>query len=546
MESGAELRDRVLEGGAISSSNGGAIREISSMDQSASPGGSTKPLERKKEPHAPRSSIVPTPQHRSSHSSSSGAIDLQAVVGRSGSSISGVTVPIRLDALSFLLNSAVIGNFRMPSQMPCYQPAYPMFPQPQMGCSPHGMCMGSQYCPSHFPNQFSAHQAGFVACGSQQNMQSFQQQVPNFNQGVGNASQIQNQGPFAGMNPQSGMSYVSTGTAFNPGGTAFNPAGTTFNAAGTPFNSTELASGSTRSNSVQNSFGSAPSESINWPKKPYEKAGSSERFGNNSFSSERQSGFRKFEDNWSSRQQSNSHGRGFSRDRGNVGGSSWQGSSREQDREPSFGDRSRNTGFGSKRNFRESPETFQDRDSFSKRSRWPSSQGGGRENSNSSQQINKQNNSPLWSNKDNTSDKSNMGQETNTVKASAGDEDWEIDYSEQTTGNIAKKPDVQLPVVSSPKNSCETVIDLCEVVKPAERSTEEFSAQPETEDGQSDSGSGKDKAKIDLKEQQQNPEDSASVPGIVDIEDQSDEEMYIVDGEDNNDVLVEVKESSPS
>ncbi|XP_077312691.1 uncharacterized protein LOC143933616 [Lithobates pipiens] len=559
MESGAEPRDRVLEE-PISLSPNVVIRECGTTDHDAPQARSTKPSEKKKEHHASKSSVVPSSHHRSSQSSSGGALDLQAVVGRPNSSISGMTVPIRLDALSYLLNSAVMGNYRMPYQTPYCPPSYPMCSYPQMGCPPYGMCMGSQYCSSALPNQYPAYQTGLSACGNQQMMQAYQHPVPNFNQSMGDASQIQNTGAFPGVNPQGGMAFNPTAMAFNPTGMALNSTGMAFNSAGT--------------SSAQNTSGAAQPESSSWTKKPFEKAGTSEKFGSNwsnSFSSENEKrssprsgrfeerknedrrGFGRFgdnrnEDNWSSRQQSNSFGRDFGRGRGSFGGSSWRGNSRGQNKEWTFGDRSRNADFGNKRRFNESPERFQDQGTFSKRGQWSGGRGRGRESSDSWQQKNKQQHSPMWSSTADTPSTSSFGQETKTaVQSDAGDEDWETDYPEKPTasklGDTSEKPVAQSPVPCSTEKNDEKVNESSEVLKPAEGFTEELSTVPAIEEPQADAISVKSDTTVEL-EAKAEEQGSTLSPAITSEHDNQDDEIYTfivtVDGEEDKGVLVEV------
>ncbi|XP_040183190.1 uncharacterized protein LOC120916344 [Rana temporaria] len=576
MESGAEPRDRVLEE-PISLSQNVVIRECGSTDHDAPQARSTKPAEKRKEHHPSKSSVVPTSHQRSSQSSSGGALDLQAVVGRPSSSISGMTVPIRLDALSYLLNSAVMGNYRMPYQTPYCPPSYPMCSYPQVGCSPYGMCMGSQYCSSALPNQYPGYQTGLSAYGNQQNMQAYQHPVPNFNQSMGDASQIQNTGTFPGVNPQGGMAFNPTGMAFNPTGMALNSTGMAFNTTGMALNSTGMALNSTGmafnsagTTSAQNISGASQPESNSWAKKPFEKAGTSEKFGNNwsnSFSSENEKqssprggrfaernedrrGFGRFgdnrnEDSWSSRQQSNSFGRDFGRGRGSFGGSSWRGNSRGQNKEWTFGDRSRNADFGNKRKFGESPERSQDQGTFSKRGQWSGGRGRGRGSSDSWQQKNRQQDSQLWSSAADTPSTSSFGQETKTaVQSDAGDEDWETDYPEKSTasklGDTSEKPVAQSPVPCSPKNNYEKVYESGEVLKPAEGFTEELTIVPETEEPQTDVISVKSDATVEL-EAKAEIQGSALSPAITSDQD---DEIYAfivtVDGEEDKGVLVEV------
>ncbi|KAJ1132491.1 hypothetical protein NDU88_010800 [Pleurodeles waltl] len=96
-----------------------------------------------------------------SHSSAviNPVVDLQSsVFGRSGSSLSSMTVPIRLDALSYLLNNALMGAYRMAPPMPMYgnqcampvcQSAGPLYPSPMGQVTPTN-CAGHGCCSAHF------------------------------------------------------------------------------------------------------------------------------------------------------------------------------------------------------------------------------------------------------------------------------------------------------------------------------------------------------------------------------------------------------------
>ncbi|XP_068099231.1 uncharacterized protein [Hyperolius riggenbachi] len=564
MESGGDSQLRALE--REPSPHDGNIREIGSADHLLiSPRRATKPPERKKD--TSKSSVVPSSHHRPSHSSAStGALDLQAVVARSGSSsISGMTVPIRLDALSYLLNSAVMGSSRMPAQMPCYPPMYPAYPQ--MGCTPYGTCMNSPYCATPFPNQYPACHQGFMPYGNQQVMQTCQYPAPNFNQNMGDMTQAQNNSlPSTAVNPQAGMTFNPMSMASNTPGMMPAPAGMPFTSAGTSL--------------MQNSSGTVQSEANSWSSKPYErdnnneKFGSNERFGNesfrSSFSSERgqqrsprrgfgRGGDRRNDDGWSDRQQTNSFGRGFGRGRGDFGGSSWRGgNSRGQDNEWNFGDRSRNRDFGNQKKFNSSPERFQDRGGFSKRGRWSGGRGRGSEGRDSWQQETREKSTPMWSSIGKSPERSSVGQETKPVGDK--DEDWEMDYPESSTTpkpvETSEKPDVQSSVTSSPLSVCGANDESSGTLKPTNKIVGVLTTDLEKEEGETDSDSQKGSTATTEPEAKIEERDSTTPPIVISSEqlqetdqvtkEPSGEELYsfilTVGGEENKGILVEINE----
>ncbi|XP_063798383.1 lens fiber membrane intrinsic protein isoform X2 [Pseudophryne corroboree] len=402
----------------MSSSQTGVSKEIINPEViTISSTEGTKPPEKKMQHPPAKSYIVPSAHHRSSHpverhgqpSSSSGALDLQAVVGQSRSSISGITVPIRLDALSYLLNNAITGACKTPAQMPCPPQTYPPYPYPQMGWPCYSACMNSQYCSLPFPNQFSACQPGYMPCGNQPGVPAFQQQVPSYSQTMASTTQNEVKSPLLNFPSQSGGMACSS-------------------------NVTNLA---------QDNNESSQSDANRWAKKPNDRFGTNM---SNSFSSESQQqnspsrrGFGRFgdkqnEDNWSGRQQS-SFRRGFGRGRGDFAGQSRQGNSRGQDKDWQFGDRSRNSDFGGQKRFSESPE----RGNFFKRGRWPGGRGGGGDSRDTWQQRNRQDDSSNWANTTASKETFSSGGEAKMTNKSNGaaaeDENWETDYPEQAANS---------------------------------------------------------------------------------------------------------------
>ncbi|XP_077116188.1 uncharacterized protein LOC143770447 isoform X2 [Ranitomeya variabilis] len=407
MESRAEPRDRSSDRELLSSTQDGVIRETVSM---ASPGQSSKSAEKKLLTHTSKSFIVPASHHRSSHSldrpghtsSSSGALDLQSLVARSSSSssISGITVPIRLDALSYLLNNAVLGASKMPSQMPYYPPAYPACPY--MGY-PYGPYMSSPSCNMAYMNQFPAYQPGLMPSSTQQGVPVYQNPMPNFSQGIDGTTPSQNMSVFPGFPPQSGTPFNTSVTNLAPPGGILQPDGNSL---------AQKANNGVENNKV-NPFSSN-----------YEKQSSTPSHGSVRFAD------KQGEDSWSGRPQ-NSFDRGSGRGRGDFRGRSWQSNYAGQERR--FGDRSWNADSGGRRRFQESPDRCQDRGSSFKRGRWQDGRGRDGENRESWQQRNRQSFSPPWSKAGTSWDKSKSSEEekviAKTKESSAQDDDWEMEYA---------------------------------------------------------------------------------------------------------------------
>ncbi|XP_056398368.1 uncharacterized protein LOC130293566 [Hyla sarda] len=520
-------RERSSEREVLSSSQDVFIREISSSDNpAASPDDSAKQKERK--PQAPpRSSIVPTSHHRSSHpvdrhgqsSSTSGALDLQSLVGRSGSSssLSGISVPIRLDALSYLLNNAVLGAYKTPSQMPSYPLMYPCCPFPQMGY-PYSPCMGSP--PYNMPYMNPACQPGLMPCGTQQGVQACQNPMPNFNQFAMGTTPSQNQSLFSGITPQMGAPFTTSTINMTPSG--------------------------------QDNRGMSQSDSNTWAQKANQGFGNKVNLFSSNYekqSSPPQRGFPRFgdkqsEENWSNRGQ-NSSNRGFGRGRGDFGGRSWQSNFSGQERR--FGERSWNSDSGGRRRFQESPDRSQDRGSSFKRGRWQDGRGRGGDNRDSWQQRNRQSFSPR-SNVGTFQDRFKSRQEeekvvTKTDDSNDKDEDWEMDYVGEPTA--CETPSTSLPPTSKTCESPQTIETAEKSVNRDEDvsvggSTTNLHLEKEEEELDSDR-TNQETTEIEAQEQ-----DMDQAPGPVDesaektIEDGEERRKEDVDEEDNKEILVSV------
>ncbi|XP_071969082.1 uncharacterized protein [Engystomops pustulosus] len=523
MENRAE---RSSEGEPLSSSQDIIIREISSTDVPVvSPGESTRAAEKKQHHTHSRSSVVPSSHHRSSqsqdrHSSSSvGALDLQSVVGRSGSSsISGITVPIRLDALSYLLNNAVLGAYKTPAQMPCYPPMYPPCAYTQMGY-PYGACMNSPQCNMPFMNQFPVCQPGAMPFGTQQSVQTCQNPMPNFNQCMGVTTSNPNQAIFSGMQPQTGMLFSTS----------------TMNATPTALDKSQTAQ----------------SDSSTWPQR------ASVGFGNNQgpssssnyekqSSSPPQRGLVRFQDNqnedrWSSRPQGSfSRGRG----RGDFRGRPWQGNSNGTERR--FGDRSWNMDSGGRRRFQESPE----RGNSFKRGRWQDSRGRDGDNRDSWQQRNKQGFSPPWVKAGTSQDRFKSNEEekvaAKTDESNDQDEDWEMEYVGEPVDAKTTEQSPASPLPSSSK-TCETPPNLTALEKSVDDNEDESkkgdatSLTQEKEEGEWDSSSDKTD-KTNVEEMQIKPEVNNENPAQESYVVEKVEEVLncVLSVDDNSGILVMV------
>ncbi|XP_075696503.1 piRNA-mediated silencing protein C19orf84 homolog [Rhinoderma darwinii] len=516
MENREGARERSSERETISSSKDGMIREMSSADIPApSPGHNIKQTEKKLHSAQPRSSVVTASHHRSSHSvdrpgqssSTGGALDLQSLAGRSGSlsSISGITVPIRLDALSYLLNNAVLGAYNMPSQMPCYPPMYPSCPYPQMGY-PYSTFMNPPPGNAPYMNLVPGCQPGLMPCGSQQGVPPFQNPVPNFNQCMSGAT------PSLFPNTP-----LQSGIPFN------NP---------TP--------------SVQDNRGNFQSDSNTLSRKV------NYGFGNNNgnpFSSDSEKpsspprrsfvrfGDKQSDDAWSGRPQ-NSFNRGSGRGRGDFGGRSWQGNSNGQERR--FGDKSWNTDSGGWKRFKDSPDQSQDRGSSFKRGRWQNGRGRDAENRDNWQERNKQNfKAGTFQDRFKSNEEEKVIAKTDESKAK--DEDWEMDYAEE-------------PAASKTK-SCESPQSLEPPNKPVndneEISVKEYTTNlnQEKEEGELESFSDKlatmeIKPQVEDKDPASEPVDNSAEKTVEVGEECRKEDIYALiisaDGDDNKGILVQV------
>ncbi|KAM3932695.1 uncharacterized protein RB166_005710 [Leptodactylus fuscus] len=519
-------RDRPSEGEPLSSSQNTVIREITSMDSSLSGN----------KPHHghTRSSIVPPSHQRSSqsldkhgHSSStSGALNLQSLVGRSGSSsssISGITVPIRLDALSYLLNN-VLGAYRTSTQMPCYLPMYPAYPYMPMAY-PFGACVNSLSCNMPYMNQFPACQPGVMPYGTQQSVQACQNPEPNFNQRIGGIARNQNDPLFSSIPP-------SSGTSFNISTMNMTP-------------------------SLQDNIGNFPLASNTLPPK------SNDVFGNNKgnpFSSNHEKpsspqrgsvrfGDKQSEDSLSGRSQ-NSFGKGSGRGRGDCGGRSWQGYSNGQERR--FGDRSGNMDSGGRKRFQDSPDRFKDRGNSFKRGRWQDGRGRDGEIQESWQQKNRQSFSPPWSKAETSQDRFKTKKEekivAKTEESKVQDENWEMDYAEEsaTSKTSGHNPGSSLPPSAKNCDSPQTLKPPDTDNKDEDLSIKGFSSSPaqEKEEGEWESCSNKAieiKPQVNDKNPMLSPMDNP-IENTVKVEEDEAEEIctFIISGDDDKPILVAV------
>ncbi|CAH2318656.1 Hypothetical predicted protein [Pelobates cultripes] len=406
---------QILETEQISSCQDGVSKENGSIEVLGNLHTEvSKPQERRKVHHpSSRSSTAGSSQQKPCNtidkfmqpSSSIGSLDLQpSSLGRSGSSgIAGMTVPIRLDALSYLLNNALMGAYKMPPS-PFYSGQYiPNMCQPcpvaQMGCTPYGSCMNQSHCSMSCNNQ--AAQPGYMMCYNQQGPQICQPQTSNYMPCMSNAATGSSTNQFP-KPPQSGMTQYSPNPSFQ------------------------------QDNSVTFQQGIN-----NWPKKSNDEFVTN--MNKNSFSEgelNRASPQRRFGDSWSGRQQ-----RDFGRGRGRADFAirSWQGNTRSQDREWRFGDRSRNNEFSDKRGVG-SPDRSPGRGQYSKRGRWSGGRDRGGENRDTWQQRNRQDDTPLWSDSFATQGRSSSCLDVNPQhqadKSDAGDEDWETDYTDERTSKL--------------------------------------------------------------------------------------------------------------
>ncbi|XP_075462431.1 uncharacterized protein LOC142497901 [Ascaphus truei] len=438
-------RDRGSEGDQTPAVQDGGYKDIWKTETHAnSPAEGSRPPEKKV--HLPsRSSAAGPPHHRTSHSldkninssSGNGAFDLQpSVFGRSGSSISGMTVPIRLDALSYLLNNAVLGAYKMLPQVPfyggqCLSPVSQTCPYTQVGCTPHGTCMNQPQCSLPCLNQSAIPQPGYMPCVNQQVIQTrvSQPQSSSCLQCVSSAAAGQNMSSFPTCPPQSGVIWNSSGT-----GSAQDKAGRLL-----PEGNRFAGRSNDRFGSQMNNPFSGDGERHNSP--PQRGFG---RCGDN------QDG-----DSWSGRQQRD-FGRPPGRGRDDSGGRPWQSNSRGQGRDWQFGDRSRSTDFGAQKRSQDSPERSSSRGQSFKRGRWSGGRGRGGESRETSswQQRNKADDASAWPDIGSSQDRFGSGGEiklqTHVDKHDARDEDWETEYPEEAKAAKSSDSSVQRPENPSP------------------------------------------------------------------------------------------------
>ncbi|XP_069460919.1 uncharacterized protein [Ambystoma mexicanum] len=296
-------------------------------------------------------------------------VDL-SVFGRSNSTLSSMTVPIRLDALSYLLNNALMGAYRMPPPVPVYgnQCAVPMCQSgAQLYSNPMGQvaqtsCAGHACCPAHFTAQ--------VYPTAQ--MCTVQPQVC-----PGNMCQDSSRllGRPAGSHNETTILYPPA-VQRDPNGTSWNTSEATQNNANVnvtePNKWQKLAETSVErptSNFVQpkSSF-SGGSDGQNSPPK--------RTFGNSS-----QGNFGSWKDNgrgnsWSGRQQRD-FDRPMGRSNDNFSSGSWRGNSREQSRDSGFGGRPWNSDFGNRKRNLDEGSGSQDEGQGFKQGRWSGGRGRG-------------------------------------------------------------------------------------------------------------------------------------------------------------------------
>ncbi|KAM3932696.1 uncharacterized protein RB166_005711 [Leptodactylus fuscus] len=524
-------RDRPSEREPLSSSQDTVIREITSMDISPSPEDSAKSTGKKPHQGHTKSSIMPSSHHRSSqsldrhgHSSSTnGALALQSLVGRSGSSsssISGITVPIRLDALSYLLNNAVLGAHNTSTQMPCYPSMYPAYPYTQVGA-----CVNSLSWNMPYMNQFPAYQPGVMPYGTQQGVQACQNPVLNFNQCIGGIAPNQNDPLFSSIPPSSGTSFNTSAVNMTP--------------------------------SLQDNRGNFPLASNMLPPK------SNDVFGDNKgnpFSSNYEKpsslqrgsvrlGDKQSEDSLSGRSQ-NSFGKGSGRGRGDCGGRSWQGYSNGQERR--FGDRSGNMDSGGRKRFQDSPDRFKDRGNSFKCGHWQDGRGRDGEIPESWQQKNRQSFSPPWSKAETSQDRFKTKKEekivAKTEESKVQDENWEMDYAEEPATSKTSNHSPSSSLLPSAKNcnSPQTLKPPDTDNKDEDLSVKGFASSPaqEKEEGEWESCSNKAieiKPEVNDKDPVLSPMDNP-IENTVKVEEMEAEEIctFIISGDDDKPILVAV------
>ncbi|XP_078511567.1 uncharacterized protein LOC144770711 [Lissotriton helveticus] len=302
-------------------------------------------------------------------------VDLQSsVFGRSNSSLSSMTVPIRLDALSYLLNNALMGAYRMAPPVPMYanqcampvcQSPGPLYPNPMgqvapTNCAGHGCC--------------SAHIAAPV-CPTAQLLTHQPQVYP------GNTCPDPSRLLIRPTGTQNETTVLyPPAVQRDPNAVSMNTSAGSF----APKNET--------ANVIEpNKWNSKPVESNLENQNPnfVQPRGS---FSGNSdgpnmspkrgFSNSSQGSFGSWKDNqrgnnWSGRQQRD-FDRPMGRSNDNFGSGSWRGNSRDQSRDSGFGGKPWNSDFGNrKRNQDESSWSQDEGQGGFKQGRWSGGRGRG-------------------------------------------------------------------------------------------------------------------------------------------------------------------------
>ncbi|KAE8594308.1 hypothetical protein XENTR_v10019571 [Xenopus tropicalis] len=434
MESNSNQRNReeTKEGDQASTSHDAVSKNSGSMDTNANPPAEGSKAAEKK-PHNPptrpssSSSSHQKPSHslvQSSHSS--GTTDLQpSVFGRSGSSISAMTVPIRLDALSYLLNNAIIGSHRMLPQSPYYGGSWVPSACPyQTGCAPYSPWMNQSQCFPSCSNVSASCQPGYFPYLNHEGNQSYQpscfMQVPS--SGKANL----NHSSFTNCPAQSGIPWNPYGTSSGQSNSGPQQPEVN-NAAGMSsdrfFNLANY--------SAQNYPNTNRPEGNGWNRRSTDRssdAANDAPDGDKQMAPARKSfgrfGDKQEGDGWPGRQQRD-FGRGGGRGRDDFGTPRWQNNSMNQDRASRFGDR---RGYFSQRRDQDSPERFQGRGYNLKRGRWSNSIDTGGETRASWQQRTNVSDTSPWSD---ATTKENQSSSFGEAKQANEDEDWETTSPEE-------------------------------------------------------------------------------------------------------------------
>ncbi|OCT73341.1 hypothetical protein XELAEV_18036323mg, partial [Xenopus laevis] len=419
------------EGDRASTSHDALSRDTASTDTNTNPPAEgSKPAEKKPHNLPTRSSSSSSSHQKPSHSlvqstHSTGAVDVHpSVFGRTGSSISAMTVPIRLDALSYLLNNAIIGAYRMLPQNPYYGGScLPSTCPYQTGYSP---CMNQSRCFTSCSNLSGSCQPGYMPCLNQEGNQPYPPYPSCFMQASSSGKVGLNNSSFVNCSAQSGITWNPNGTSSGQSNNSHQQP-EVHNIGKSNDRFFNLANYSGQSNINANR-----SEGNSWNKRPSDRFSDS---ANDTPEGERQTfppqksfgrfGDKQEGDGWPGRQQ-REFGRGGGRGRDDFGMRSWQNTSRNQDRESRFGDRKDFT----HRRDQDSPERFQGRGQNFKRGRWSNSRETGGETRASWQQRteNRVNDTSPWSDIATKEKQSSLFGET---KQTDKDEDWETEYPEE-------------------------------------------------------------------------------------------------------------------